>query len=526
MDDHSVAISEVGEVPELIFGSVFNAAVAFIDRHVAEGRGGKVAIRSDSADVSYAELAERTNRCARVFRDLGVRGGERVIMVIKDRPEFFYVFWGAIKAGAVPVPINTLLRSDDYRFILEDSGCTAVIYSPDLAEPVEVALAGLDNGPKHALTAYGKGSIVDRMQEAPDTIDAAPAAPGDDCFWLYSSGSTGHPKGVVHAHKDMVYTSELYAHRVLGVSESDTCFSAGKLFFSYGFGNAMTFPLWVGATTVLSEDRPAPDMTFAVIERFRPTIFFGVPTLYAQQLHAMETCEVDLSSVEKWASAGEALPADVYRRWKEKTGIGILDGIGSTEALHIFISNRHDDTRPGSSGRPVPGYAHRIVGEDGRPVAQGDVGQLHVKGGSTAKHYWNNPDKTAESMLGDWLNTGDMYYQDEDGYYVNYGRGDDMLKVGGMWCSPFEIESRLIEHPKVLEAAAVGRADDEGLIKPEAHVVLNDPADAGAALEQELRAHCKEGLAHYKYPRWFRFVDELPKTATGKIQRFRLRAGT
>jgi len=526
MDDHAVTVSEAGGVPEITFAPMFNVAVPLIDRHVAEGRGGKVAIRSDSADVSYAALAERTSRCANVFRNLGVSGGERVIMVVKDRPEFFYVFWGAIKAGAVPVPVNTLLWTDDYRFLLEDSGCAAVVYSPDLAEPVEAALAELDSGPEHALTTHGDGSIVERMLAARDTIDVAPADPGDDCFWLYSSGSTGHPKGVVHAHKDMVYTSELYAHRILGVSESDTCFSAGKLFFSYGFGNAMTFPLWVGATTVLSEDRTTPDMTFDVIERFRPTIFFAVPTLYAQQLHAMESREVDFGSVEKCASAGEALPADVYRRWKKMTGIGILDGIGSTEALHIFISNRHDDTRPGSSGRPVPGYAHRIVGEDGKPMAQGEVGQLRVKGGSTAKYYWNNPEKTAQAMLGDWLNTGDMYYQDEDGYYVNYGRGDDMLKVGGMWCSPFEIESRLIEHPKVLEAAAVGRADDEGLIKPEAHVVLNDPADASAALEEELRAHCKTGLSHYKYPHWFRFVDELPKTATGKIQRFRLRAGT
>jgi benzoate-CoA ligase family protein len=351
-------------------------------------------------------------------------------------------------------------------------------------------------------------------------------APDDDCFWLYSSGSTGNPKGVVHAHRDMVYTSELYARRILGVAEAETCFSAGKLFFSYGFGNAMTFPLWVGATTVLSEARTTPEMTFEVIETFRPTIFFGVPTLYAQQLQAMEREMPDFSSLKACCSAGEALPADVYRRWKEKTGIGILDGIGSTEAQHIFVSNRHDDTRPGTSGKPVPGYAVRIVGEDGGEVAPGEVGTLHVRGGSTAKYYWNNPEKTALTMLGEWLNTGDVYYQDSDGYYVNYGRGDDMFKVGAMWCSPIEIESCLIAHPKVLEAAVVGRADEEGLIKPAAYVVLGDPKDAGPDLVDELREHCKASLAGYKYPRWVDVVGGLPKTATGKIQRFRLRAGT
>jgi benzoate-CoA ligase family protein len=364
------------------------------------------------------------------------------------------------------------------------------------------------------------------MAAADIEFEAVPTAPDGDCFWLYSSGSTGNPKGVVHAHKDMVYTSELYARRILGVAEAESCFSAGKLFFSYGFGNAMTFPLWTGATTVLSEARTTPEMTFEVIERFRPTIFFGVPTLYAQQLQAMERAMPDLSSLKACCSAGEALPADVYRRWKEKTGIGILDGIGSTEAQHIFVSNRHDDTRPGTSGKPVPGYAVRIVDEDGSEVAPGEVGTLHVRGGSTAKYYWNNPEKTAQTMLGEWLDTGDVYYQDSDGYYVNYGRGDDMFKVGAMWCSPIEIESCLIAHPKVLEAAVVGRADEEGLIKPAAYVVLSDPKDDGPDLMDELKEHCKASLAGYKYPRWVDVVDALPKTATGKIQRFRLRAGT
>ena len=296
------------------------------------------------------------------------------------------------------------------------------------------------------------------------------------------------------------------------------CFSAAKLFFAYGLGNAMTFPLWVGATSVLSGQRPTPEMTFDLIQRFKPTLYFGVPTLYAAQLRALESTNPDLSSLRACVSAGEALPADIFRRWQERTGLIILDGIGSTEALHIFISNRSDDYRPGSSGRLVPGYRAKIVGDDGEPVAQGDTGSLMISGGSTAGYYWNNPEKTAETMAGEWVNTGDTYLQDVDGYYVYCGRSDDMIKVGGIWCSPVEIESCLIEHPKVLEAAIVGRADDDRLIKPEAFVVLNDAGDASEALSQELSQHCRNGLARYKFPRWFNFVDELPKTQNPALQ--------
>jgi benzoate-CoA ligase family protein len=321
-------------------------------------------------------------------------------------------------------------------------------------------------------------------------------------------------------------TSQLYGVETLGVGADDVCFSAAKLFFAYGLGNAMTFPLWVGGTAVLAAPRPTPELTFEVIEKFKPSLYFGVPTLYAAQLAALDKAKPDLSSIRWCVSAGEALPADIFRRWKEHTGTVILDGIGSTEALHIFISNRPDDQRPGTSGRMVPGYEARIVGEDGAPVAAGEAGTLHIRGGSTARAYWNKPDKTAETMLdGAWLSTGDTYRQDDDGYYVYEGRADDMLKVGGIWTSPVEIEARLIEHPKVLEAAVVGRADDQDLIKPEAWIVL-DAAAAGEdrdALQAELHDHVKAGLAPYKYPRWWHFVDELPKTATGKIQRFKLR---
>jgi benzoate-CoA ligase family protein len=303
-------------------------------------------------------------------------------------------------------------------------------------------------------------------------------------------------------------------------------FSAAKLFFAYGHGNGMTFPLWVGGTAILSDERPSPAMTFGMIEKFKPTLYFGVPTLYAAQLQALEQTRPDLSSIRACVSAGEALPPDIFRRWKEKTGLIILDGIGSTEALHIFIGNRLDDYKPGTSGKVVPGYQARIVDEAGKPVAAGQSGKLWIKGDSTAKYYWNNPAKTAETMVDGWLNTGDTYSRDADGYFTYGGRSDDMLKVGGIWCSPFEIEARLIEHELVLEAAIVGRADQDGLIKPEAYIVLKqtDTVETSAeALRQALLDHCKSGLAPYKYPRWINFVTELPKTATGKIQRFKLR---
>ena len=445
-------------------------------------------------------------------------------MMIKDCPEFFYLFWGAIKAGVVPVPINTLLRAKDYQFMIEDSGCVGVIYSPEFAAEVEPALSQAARKPDHTLRTAGDGkTLASLMTRASDVLKAAPATADDDCFWLYSSGTTGTPKGAVHAHRDMVETAQHYAVDTLGLREDDVCFSAAKLFFAYGLGNGMTFPLWVGGSSVLLPGPPTPDSTFDVIETFRPSIYFGVPTLYAAQLKTLESSTRDLSSLRACVSAGEALPADIFRRWQEKTSVVILDGIGSTEALHIFISNVLADFKPGTSGRIVPGYQAKIVDESGRIVPAGESGRLLISGGSTARYYWNNPEKTAATMVDDWLDTGDTYIQDEDGYFHYCGRNDDMLKVGGIWCSPFEIEAKLIEHPKVLEAAVVGRADDAELIKPEAFVVLNNSEDAGELTESELLEHCKSGLARYKYPRWFNFVDELPKTATGKIQRFKLR---
>ncbi len=527
MKPNTLQLDTSATPPELSFAPSFNVAGPFIDRHAGEGRGDKPAIRTTQRDVTYAELRQGVDRCAYCLDSLGLARGDRVVMIVKDCPEFVYLFWGAIKAGLVPVPLNTLLRAADYSGMIEDSGCELVITSPEYETEVREALAEARQRPQLLATEGTGDTLAERLATLPnaaaDPFQAVPAAPDDIAFWLYSSGSSGRPKGVVHRHRDIVVTCVRYAEGVLELGEDDVCFSAAKLFFAYGLGNAMTFPLWAGATAILSDLRPTPAMTFELIERFRPTLFFGVPTLYAAQLEALKQDPRDLSSLRACVSAGEALPADIWRRWREATGLTILDGIGSTELLHIFLSNRLDDCRPGTSGKPVPGYEARILNEAGEAVAPGDSGRLFVQGASSTPYYWNNPEKTAETIHGEWLDTSDTYSQDDDGYFVFSGRSDDMLKVGGIWCSPIEIESRLIEHPKVLEAAVIGREDEHGLTKPAAYIVLAAPSESANDLEDVLKQHCKTGLAPYKYPRWWTFVDELPKTATGKIQRFKLR---
>jgi benzoate-CoA ligase family protein len=496
----------------------FNVAVPFVDRHVGEGRGAKVAVRTATETVTYAELAERVNRAGNALLTAGLKPGDRVLMIVKDCPAFFYLFWGAIKAGIVPVPPNTLLRVADYAYLFEDSGCRLVVYSSEYAREVEPALKQVP------VKAYTVDGFLAEMSKAPPDLEARLASPTDDCFWLYSSGSTGRPKGAVHCHRDMIVTSELYGVRTLGVREDDVSYSAGKLFFAYGLGNSMTFPLWTGSTAVLDDRRPTPDTIFETIEAFKPTLYYGAPTLYAAQLAAFDAKPRRLDGIRACVSAAEALPADIFRRWKEKTGTVILDGIGSTECLHIFIGNRLDDYRPGTSGNPVLGYEVKIVDEHGKPVRQGESGRLWIRSESAAKYYWNKPEKTAETMVDGWLNTGDTYRQDEDGYFIYDGRSDDMLKVGGIWCSPVEVENCLITHPAVLATAVVGHADDNSLIKPKAFVVLKQPGSGGPALTEELMALCKTTLAPYKYPRWVEYVTELPMTANGKIQRYKLRS--
>jgi benzoate-CoA ligase family protein len=528
MASTGVTIDRSKSPAAIAFEAGFNVAVPFVDRHVPEGRGAKVAIRTAAGDVTYAELAANVNRCGNALRAAGVEKGQRLLLVVKDCPEFFYLFWGAIKAGVLPVPLNTILRAVDYKGMIEDSACSGLAYSPEFAAEVEPALAAARPGPALVLPiAPGDGdggrSLRALMERASPELAAVPAAATAPAFWLYSSGSTGKPKGVVHRHRDMVATSQLYGHDTLGIREGDVIFSAAKLFFAYGLGNAMTFPLWTGATAVLLDARPTAKNTLETIERFRPTFYFGVPTMYAAQLQALEQARPDLSSLRACVSAGEPLPADVFRRWKERTGLEVLDGLGSTEALNTFLSNVPGGARPGTSGKPVPGYEVRIVDDRGAEVGPNVTGRLQVKGPSLAPYYWNNPERTAQTMVGDWVNTGDTYFQDDEGYFHYCGRSDDMLKVGGIWCSPIEIEACLVDHQSVLEAAVVGRQDGNGLVKPEAWVVLRDGRTPSPALAEELMAHCKSRLAPYKFPRGIHFVEELPKTATGKIQRYRLR---
>ncbi|GBE24272.1 benzoate--CoA ligase [bacterium BMS3Bbin02] len=520
--NHTVAVT----AEELTFAPTFNVAVPFIDRHITEGRAEKVAIRTTHGDdITYGDLAKGVNKAGNALRNLGLGKGDRVLMVVKDDPAFVYLFWGAIKAGFVPVPLNTLLRAKDYEFVIGDSAAAVVVWSPEYANEVLPALDAVTPGPTHRIPTEGDGTTLRSLLSAASSdLEPVDSTALDDCFWLYSSGSTGNPKGTIHRHRDMVVTSQRYGVETLGAGEDDVFFSAAKLFFAYGLGNGMTFPLWVGGTAILYDGRPTPETTFNVIEEFRPTLYFGVPTLYAAQLAGYDELAPDMSSVRLCVSAGEALPPDILRRWKDRTGLDILDGIGSTELLHIFISNVPGDIRPGATGRPVPGYEARIVDENGDDVPVGTAGRLLDRGHSAARAYWNNPEKTAATMYGDdWLDTGDTYMRDEEGYFYYQGRSDDMMKVGGIWTSPFEIEAKLMEHPLVLEAAIVGRPDDAGLVKPAAIVVLTDASAGNDALEQELRALCKKDLAPYKYPRWIEFVDELPKTATGKIQRFKLR---
>jgi benzoate-CoA ligase family protein len=527
MQANTVLVDRNGDAARLLFSPSFNVVVPFIDRHLTEGRGGKVAIHSRAGDVTYAELAANVNRAAAGFAARGLKPGDRLLMIIKDCPTFFYAFWGAIKAGVIPVPINTMLRYDTYAFMIEDSEAEAVIYSPDYASEVGRALDASFHKPKHVLLAEGGADTFETMLAAFEPhFEAVPSTAESDCFWLYSSGSTGRPKGTVHRHRDMVVTSQFYGVDTLGIREDDICYSEAKLFFAYGIGNNLTFPLWVGATSVLNDGRPGPETSFPIIARYKPTLYFGVPTLYAAYLANIEQKRPDLSAVRWCVSAGEALPAEILKRWKDATGLWILDGIGSTEALHIFISNRPGTIQPSSSGTPVPGYRAKLVDESGAEIPGEGAGRLLVSGPSTARCYWNNSEKTAATMLGDWIDTGDTYSRDSSGFYYYCGRTDDMMKVGGIWCSAFDIESKLIEHPAVLEAAVVGKADPNGLVKPAAFVVLKVGHRGEQSLTEELLSLCKTRLAPYQYPRWINYVAELPKTATGKIQRFRLRSET
>jgi benzoate-CoA ligase family protein len=507
--------------------STFNVATHFVDRNVAEGRGDKIAFFCEDRSLTYRQVQELTNRTGNALRGLGVEMEQRVLMLCLDAPEFIGTFWGTIKIGAVPIPVNTLLRPSDYLYFLNDSRAKVLVVSEALL-PVAASILSEAKHLQHVIVAgRAPGSHLDFdeiVARASATLEPAGTSADDAAFWLYSSGSTGFPKGAVHLHHDMVVCADTYAKQVLGLRETDRTFSGAKLFFAYGLGNGLYFPMSVGAQSVLYPHRPMPEAMFEVIDRHRPTIFFGVPTLFASMLQVKDAEQrFDLSSLRVCVSAGEALPEELYTRWRERFGVEILDGIGTTEILHIFLSNRPGQSRPGSSGKAVPGYEAVVVDDEGRPLPPGEIGNLRVRGDSTMAYYWNQHEKTKQALFGEWIQTGDKYSVDADGYFWYCGRGDDMLKVGGIWVSPVEVESTLIKHPAVLEAAVVGKEDSEGLIKPKAYVVLKDTAPVHAALEDELKAFVKDKIAHYKYPRWIEIVPELPKTATGKIQRFKLR---
>jgi benzoate-CoA ligase family protein len=506
----------------------FNVASFFVDRPVAEGRGGRPAFFHEDASLTYGQLQELVNRTGNALRELGVEREQRVLILLLDSPEFLGAFWGAIKIGAIPVPLNTMLRPPDYLYFMNDSRAGVLVVSEALLPSVEpvlgqarhlrrVVVAGKAPAPHLAFdTVVGRASA---------RLEAVETSKDDAAFWLYSSGSTGFPKGAVHLHHDMVVCSDSYAREVLGMTEADRTLSAAKLYFAYGMGNTMYFPMRVGGQGVLHPHRPLPETMFELIHRHRPTIFFGVPTLYASMLQVKEAEKrYDLSSLRLCVSAGEALPEELYRRWRERFGVEVLDGIGTTEILHIFLSNRPGRVRPGASGEVVPGYEAVVVDDAGGPMPRGEIGNLRVKGDSIMAYYWNQHEKTKNTLHGHWIETGDKYYQDADGYFFYCGRGDDMLKVGGIWVSPVEVEAALVAHPAVLEAAVVGREDEERLVKPQAFVVLKDGYTGSAALDAEIKGFVKDRIAPYKYPRWIEFVADLPKTATGKIQRFKLRA--
>lgn len=507
----------------------FNVAVHFVDRNVQGGREQRVAFECGDERVSYGQLLERVNRMGNALKGLGVRPEERVALLLLDTPEFAYGFFGAIKIGAVAVPINTLLKPAEYEYMLNDCRARILIVSESLLPQLEAI-------PKGNLTylekviVSGKGregalSLQQLLDESSRDLKAVATSKDDAAFWLYSSGSTGFPKGCIHLHHDMVVCAEQYAKAVLGIGEDDRFFSVAKLFFAYGLGNGLYFPLSVGATSIVWPGSPSPPNIYSVIERHKPTLFFSVPSNYSSLLaHRREQGpDFDLSTVRHAVSAGEALPAPIFERFKERFGVEILDAIGSTEALHMFIANRPGAARPGSSGQILPGYEARIVDDGGQPVPQGEIGNLLIKGDSVCAGYWNQHEKTKETIQGHWLRTGDKYYCDGDGYFWYVGRSDDMMKVKGMWVSPVEVESVLMEHPLVQEAAVIGAADGNQLIKPSAYVVLKPGEMGSPELSDSLRRHIASRLAPHKCPQALEFVAELPKTATGKIQRYKLR---
>jgi benzoate-CoA ligase family protein len=507
-----------------------NASTDFIDANIEAGRGSKVAVIDvgGQRELTYAEVSRGVSRAGHALRRLGVRPEERVMALLPDCPEFISVFFGAIRIGAVAVPVNTLLTPPEYEYLLNDSRARVLVVHQRFLDRI----AAVRSRTRHLehIVVVGEGQhdyppLDDLLDAERDGLTPVDMSADDVAFWLYSSGTTGFPKGAVHLQHDMRCCAESFGVGVLGMTAADRTFSVAKLFFAYGLGNALYFPFFVGGSTILLPDKPEPNRVFDVVRRYQPTVFYAVPTAYAAMLAAMDAgAAFDFSSLRLASSAGEPLASSLYERWRARTGVELLDGIGSTEVLHTFIANRAGRVRPGSSGELVPGYEARIVDGEGRDVANGEIGDLLIKGESTCAGYWNKQDQTRRTLVGEWIRTGDKYSRDADGYFWYQGRSDDMMKAGGYWVSPAEVEAAIVSHAAVLECAVVGCEDETRLTRPMAFVVLHAGVSGSPDLAAELQHHAKTHLAPYKYPRWIQFVSELPKTATGKIQRYKLRA--
>jgi 4-hydroxybenzoate-CoA ligase len=524
----------------------YNAVADFVDLNVTRGLGTKVAFTDPARALTYGELQTETYRFAHALRALGLRQESRIVLLMRDSVEYPIAFWGAIRTGIIPIPLNSLLTTEQYAYVFNDSRAAAMVISEELLDVVEPIIEHASHL-RDVVVVSPKGNAAQRCGNLPthnfhamlsqasaDPIQAATVS-DEIAFWLYSSGSTGGPKGVKHVHTSLIGIAQCMGQGVLGIERDDVVFSAAKLFFAYGLGNGMAFPMSVGASVVLLPDRPSPDLVFELMRKHRPTLFFAGPALYAALLlHKDIGRGAGSDRLRACVSAGDALPASLGERWRAVVGTDILDGIGSTEMLNTFISNRPDDVRYGTSGKPVPGYDAKIVGEDGRELGDGEAGELAVRGPSSAEGYWNQRAKNHRTFVGPWVHTGDSYIRDSDGYYHYCGRIDDMFKVGGVWVSPFIIEAAFMSHEAVLSTAVIGSKDTDDMVKPKAFVVLEHNREPDSALLQALKAHVKDRLiarfseatAHgfyVYYPRWIEFRRELPMTATGKIQRFRLR---
>jgi 4-hydroxybenzoate-CoA ligase len=513
----------------------YNAAADFVDTNVARGLGQKIAFIDPERTLTYGALQTQTFQFAAALKRLGLRPEDRLLLLLPDTVDYPVIFWGAIRAGIVAIPLNTLLSPDIYAYIMADSRATVLVAAAALGRNILPILdrvpqlrtvvlvdAGVDDMAAYSdIEIHRFEDLMAREQPVPFT---APTVSDEVAFWMYTSGSTGDPKGVKHVHITPMATARLMGQGIIGIRADDVVFSAAKLFFSYGMGNAMAFPMSVGATSVLLPQRPTPEGVFEIMRRHRPTIFYGVPTLYAAMLaHKDMGRGAGSDRLRLCVSAGEALPAHLGERWRATAGCDVLDGIGSTEMFQTFLSNRPGDVRYGSTGRPVPGYDVKIVDENGSALPDGEIGELIVRGPSAGEGYWNQRTKSRRTFAGEWTYTGDKYLRDPDGYYHYCGRTDDMFKVSGMWVSPFEVEAALASHEAVLEAAVIGKQDADGLVKPKAFIVLRHGYAASDGLIETLKVHVKERAGLWKYPRWIDVRPDLPRTATGKIQRFKLR---